>query len=81
MGISTLESLKAGGIKEKIMKGNIKAECIRRLQKLSKSHLNSKNVIDGINSGAISIIRYNAGIAEWTIQEVKQLEKKAAYNI
>ena len=57
------------------MKENIKQYTYED-QRQFKSHLNSKNVIEFINSRAISIIRYSAGIVEWTMQEVQQLDRK-----
>ena len=49
--------LEADRIKDKLMKENIKTEYLRRLKVLLKLHLNSKNVIDAINSGVIFILR------------------------
>ena len=54
----------------------IRSEYVRRVKKILKSHLNSRNVVTGINSRAVSIIRYSAGIIEWTEKELKDLDRK-----
>jgi len=45
------------------MKENVKSEYFRRLHNVLKSKLNGKNVT-AINSGAVSLIRYTAGIVK-----------------
>ena len=58
------------------MKENIEVEYFRRVRKLLKSKLNSKNVITAINSRAVSIIKYRAGIVEWRKDELQSLDRK-----
>ena len=41
-----------------------------------KSKLNSKNTINAINSRAVSIIRYSAGIVTWRVNELQDLDRK-----
>ena len=52
--------LEAYIIKYKNIKDNLKREYTRRVRKILK--LNSKNVVNGINCRAISILRYSVGI-------------------
>ena len=58
------------------MKENIEVEYFRRVRKLLKSKLNSKNVITAINARAVSIIKYRAGIVEWRKDELQSLDRK-----
>ena len=54
--------LEAGGVKHEDMKDQIKKEYIRRVRNILKSKLNEWNIILTINSKAVSIARYGAGI-------------------
>jgi len=68
--------LEADGIKDKAMKDSITTEYVRRLKNVLKSKLNSRNTVNAINSRAVSIIRYSAGIVKWNVDELKQLDRK-----
>jgi len=48
------------------MKKHIVAECKRKVRKILSSYLNSGNAIVAINSLAVPILRYSAGLVEWT---------------
>ena len=61
-GYKYLGVSEADNIKDKEMKTNLKREYLRRIRTILKSKLNSKNVLSAINSRAVSIIRYSAGI-------------------
>ena len=37
--------------------------------------MTGNNVIDAINSCVIPILRYSAGIVEWTLEELQQLDR------
>ena len=66
----------ADGIKSSEIKTNIKKKYLRRLKLILKSSLNSRNTISAINSRAISVIRYSAGIVSWNVDEMKELDRK-----
>ena len=55
LGVLQLDSIKNGEMKEKV-----KSEYIRRVKKLLGSQLNGENVIAGMNTWAVGIIRYGA---------------------
>ena len=55
------------------MKSKIKIEYFRRLK---KSKLNGKNVIMAINTWAVSVLRYGAGIINWTKVELDSMDWK-----
>ena len=54
----------------------MKKEYIRRVRNVLKSKLNGGNIISAINSRAVSIFRYGAGIIKWTKNELEELDRK-----
>ena len=52
-------------IKEHEMKNKVTAEYKRRLRLILKSKLNGKNKIQAINTWAVVLLRYGAGIINW----------------
>ena len=58
------------------MKGKITSEYIRRVKKLCRSKLNGGNLICGINTWAVGVLRYSAGIVDWTMEEVASMDRK-----
>ena len=79
-GISMLDGykyhgiLEADGVKHEEMKDQIKEEYIRRVRNILKSKLNGGNIILAINSRAVSIVRYGAGIISWTKIELEEID-------
>ena len=63
-------------VKEKEMKTEFDREYKRRIRLILISKLNGKNKIKAINSWAVSILRYGAGVLEWRVDELKELDKK-----
>ena len=57
------------------MKGKITSEYISRVNRLCISKLNGANLIDGINTWAVGVVRYSAGIVDWTMEEVANLDR------
>ena len=68
--------LEADEIKHEAMKGNIHTEYFRRVRSILKSRLSGGNIMRVINSRAISIIRYGAGIINWTKEELRNIDRK-----
>ena len=64
-------------IKETEMKGKFAAEYKRRLKLVLKSKLNGKNMVLAINTWAVSVLRYGAGILKWTTNELKNMDRKS----
>ena len=50
--------LEANTIKQVELKGKVKKECLRRTRKLPETKLCSKNLIKGINTWAVPLVRY-----------------------
>ena len=58
------------------MKLKVKTSYFKRLKLLLKSKLNSKNLFLAINSWAVALIRYGAGIIDWTKYEISEMDRK-----
>ena len=76
-GYKYLGILEADGIKNKTMKEKITTEYYRRVRKILKSKLNGMNITTAINSRAVSIVRYSAGIIKWTKEELEKMDRKS----
>ena len=68
--------LEVDDIKRSEMRDVIKKGYLRRLRKMLKSKLNGGNIIKVINSKAVSLVRYGAGIIEWTKDELREIDRK-----
>ncbi|XP_053114534.1 uncharacterized protein LOC128328501 isoform X2 [Hemicordylus capensis] len=68
--------LQADNIAHTEVKRKIGSEYIRRVRKILKSKLNGGNTIQAINTWAIPVIRYTAGIIDWTQAELEMLDRK-----
>jgi len=62
-------------MREKEMKKRFEKEYNRRLKLVLKSKLNGKNKINAINTWAVSVLRYGAGIMRCSKEELKSLDK------
>ena len=71
LGIVELDKIKENEMKEKTIK-----EYKRRLRLILKSKLNGKNKITAINTWAVAIFRYGAGIIDWKESELKSIDGK-----
>ena len=74
-GYKYLGILESDKLMEKEMKEKVKKEYKRRLRLILRSKLNGKNKIQAINSWAVALIRYGAGILDWTIEEMKKIDR------
>ena len=68
--------LQADDIKHKQVKKKTLSEFNKRVRKILKSKLNGSNIIKAINSWAVPIVRYIAGIIDWTQAELENLDQK-----
>ena len=75
-GYKYLGILEADDIMHTEMKDKIKKEYYRRARQLASSKLNGGNTIRAINSRAVSLVRYSAGILKWTKDELKAIDRK-----
>ena len=67
--------LEVDNIKHQQMKSQLEKEYVRRLRKILKSKLNSGNLVTAINTWAVSLVRYGAGVIEWTQQELENIDR------
>ena len=75
-GYKYLGVLEADDLKHAAMKEVICKEYFRWIRKILKSKLTGGNVVNAMNSRAVSIIRYSAEIFEWTRDELRKLDRK-----
>ena len=74
-GYTYLGILELDEIKEHEMKNKVAAEYKRRLRLILKSKLNCKNKIQAINTWAVALLRYGAGIINWKVDELKKMDR------
>ena len=59
------------------MKGKITKKYKQRQRLILKSKLNERNKLTAINTWAVAIFRYGAGIIQWKASELKALDRKS----
>ena len=71
------ESYKYLGILEveEKMKLDVSKEYIRRLRKVLKSKLNGGNLVPGVNTWAVSLLRYSTAFASWRKSELQAVDR------
>ena len=67
--------LKADTMKQVEMKDKIQKEYLRT-RKLLETKLSSRNLIKGINTWAVLLVRYSGPFLEWTRDELKQMDQR-----
>ena len=68
--------LEADKFLEDKMKLNVSKEYIRRLRKVLKSKLNGGNLVCGVNTWAVSLLRYSAAFVSWRKSELQAIDRK-----
>ena len=58
------------------MKEKIRKECYQRVREILKKELNSANRIEAINILIIAVVTYSFNIINWTITEIRRLDRK-----
>ena len=71
-----LGTLEADTIKTVEMKNKIQKEYLRRTRKLLETKLNSRNLIKGINTWAVPLVRYSGPFLKWTRDELRQIDQR-----
>ena len=64
------------GIEHKMMRKKIQDEYVRRLKKICKSQLTSKNKVTAINQLAVPVVSYGFGIVDWHQKHLNALDVK-----
>ena len=68
--------LEADTIKQVQMKDTIRKEYLRRTRNLLETKLSSRNLIEGINTWAVPLVRYSEPFLKWTRDELKQMDQR-----
>ena len=68
--------LEADKFLEEKMKLIVLKEYIRRLRKVLKSKLNGGNLVCGVNTWAVSLLRYSAAFVSWRKSELQGIDRK-----
>jgi hypothetical protein len=63
-------------IKHTEMKTQIRTEYVKRIKNILSSELSGRNKIISINTLAVPVVRYSAGIIKWTRHEIQELDRK-----
>ena len=71
-----LDILEADTIKQAEIKEKIQKEYLRRTRKLLETKLNSRNLIKGINTRTVPLVRYFGPFLKWTRDEHKQMDQR-----
>ena len=58
------------------MKDTIRKEYLRRTQKLLETKLFSRNLIKGINTWAVPLVRYSGHFLKGTREELKEMNQR-----
>ena len=58
------------------MKLTVSKECIRKLRKVLKSKLNGGNLVRGVNTWVVSLLRYSAAFFSWRKSELQAIFRK-----
>ena len=75
-GYRYLGILELDKVKDEEMKQQLKKEYKRRLKLILSSKLHGRNKIMAVNTWAVAVLRYGAGVLNWTTEELKELDRK-----
>ena len=68
--------LEADTTKQVDMKEKIKKDSLRRTRKLHETKLYYNNLIKGINTWAVPLVKYSGPFLKWTREELKQMDPR-----
>ena len=75
-GYKYLGILEVDDLQHTVIKERFCAEYFRRLKKVLSSKLNGRNVIRAINAWVVAVMRYGAGVVNWTQTELQAIDRK-----
>ena len=58
------------------MKLKVSKEYFRQLKKVLKSKLNGRNLVQGVNSWAVSLLKYSAAFISWRKCKLQAIDMK-----
>ena len=68
--------LEADTIKQVEMKNKIQKEYLRRTRKLLETKLYNRNLIKGINTWVLPLVRYSGPFLKWSRDELRQMDQR-----
>ena len=71
-----LDILKADTIKQQEMKEKILKEYLRKPRELLEIKFYRMNLVKGINTWAVSLVRYSGPFLKWTREKLKQMDQR-----
>ena len=75
-GYKYLGILEFDSVREKDMIRNFQSEYFRRSRLVMRSKLNGRNKIKALNTWAISMLRYGAGILKWRKNVLDEMDRQ-----
>ena len=75
-GYKYLSIPQADQIRYREMKEIMKIQYLRRICRVLETKLNGGNIIKGINTWAVSLLRYSATFMDWNCAELTQLHRR-----
>ena len=75
-GYKYLGVLETDRLMMKEMKGKVRKEYLRRVKAAAGSQLYAGKLLQAVNSWAVSVVRYTAGILDWTQEELEGMDTK-----
>ena len=76
-GYKYLGELQGASIKTKEMKELVRKEYLRRVRRVARSRLYAGNLITAVNVWAVSVVRYTAGVLDWSARDLKDMDIKS----
>ena len=73
-GYQYLGVMEANEVFHDHMKEKVSKEYLRRVRKVAGSKLNGGNLMQGINTWAVYLLRYAGGIINWSKEELKDID-------
>ena len=70
------EVIQADGMKHHEIQEKVKTEYYRQVGKILEMKLNGGNIMTGIDTWAISLLRYSAAFLDWTGAELEQMDRR-----
>ena len=74
--LQVFRNLETDKFLEEKLKLNVSKEYIRRIRKVLKSKLNGGNLVRGVNTWAVSLLRYSAAFVSWRKSELQAVDRK-----
>ena len=71
-----LRILEADKFLEEKMTFNVSKEHMRMLRKVLKSKLKGRNLVSGVNTWAVSLLRYSAAFVGWSKSEIQPIDRR-----